>query len=131
MSVSVVERPIPSRIVWAACWVLSPSAVTTGDHAMLPVWQAAAAENATPGARAIICSAVTSGMVRLSVGRSGGRCAVTGLVRRRWRVVTNPRLRQACRTIPSRTSKVWTVDFQFDATTDGRPIKIASIVDES
>jgi putative transposase len=26
--------------------------------------------------------------------------------------------------------KVWAVDFQFDATTDGRPIKIASIVDE-
>jgi putative transposase len=25
---------------------------------------------------------------------------------------------------------VWAVDFQFDATTDGRPIKIASIVDE-
>lgn len=27
-------------------------------------------------------------------------------------------------------NKVWAVDFQFDATTDGRPIKIASIVDE-
>jgi putative transposase len=26
--------------------------------------------------------------------------------------------------------QVWAVDFQFDATTDGRPIKIASIVDE-
>jgi Integrase core domain len=25
---------------------------------------------------------------------------------------------------------VWTVDFQFDATTDGRPVKIVSIVDE-
>jgi transposase InsO family protein len=25
---------------------------------------------------------------------------------------------------------VWAVDFQFDATTDGRPVKIASIVDE-
>jgi putative transposase len=25
---------------------------------------------------------------------------------------------------------VWAVDFQFDATTDGRPIKIVSIVDE-
>jgi transposase InsO family protein len=27
-------------------------------------------------------------------------------------------------------NKVWAVDFQFDSTTDGRPIKIASIVDE-
>ena len=27
-------------------------------------------------------------------------------------------------------NKVWAVDFQFDATTDARPIKIASIVDE-
>jgi putative transposase len=26
--------------------------------------------------------------------------------------------------------RVWAVDFQFDVTTDGRPIKIASIVDE-
>jgi putative transposase len=25
---------------------------------------------------------------------------------------------------------VWAVDFQFDATTDGRPIKIVSIIDE-
>ena len=25
---------------------------------------------------------------------------------------------------------VWAVDFQFDATTDGRPLKIVSIVDE-
>jgi len=25
---------------------------------------------------------------------------------------------------------VWAVDFQFDATADGRPIKIASIIDE-
>jgi hypothetical protein len=25
---------------------------------------------------------------------------------------------------------VWAVDFQFDVTTDGRPIKIVSIVDE-
>jgi hypothetical protein len=25
---------------------------------------------------------------------------------------------------------VWAVDFQFDATTDGRPIKIVSIADE-
>ena len=27
-------------------------------------------------------------------------------------------------------NQVWAVDFQFDATTDGRPIKIVSIVDE-
>jgi putative transposase len=27
-------------------------------------------------------------------------------------------------------NRVWAVDFQFDATTDGRPIKIVSIVDE-
>jgi transposase InsO family protein len=27
-------------------------------------------------------------------------------------------------------NKVWAVDFQFDATTDGRPIKIVSIIDE-
>jgi transposase InsO family protein len=27
-------------------------------------------------------------------------------------------------------NKVWAADFQFDATTDGRPIKIVSIVDE-
>lgn len=26
-------------------------------------------------------------------------------------------------------NKVWAVDFQFDSTTDGRPIKIASIID--
>jgi putative transposase len=28
------------------------------------------------------------------------------------------------------SNQVWAVDFQFDATTDGRPIKIVSIVDE-
>jgi hypothetical protein len=27
-------------------------------------------------------------------------------------------------------NRVWAVDFRFDATTDGRPIKIVSIVDE-
>jgi putative transposase len=27
-------------------------------------------------------------------------------------------------------NKVWAVDFQFDVTTDGRPIKIVSIIDE-
>ena len=29
-----------------------------------------------------------------------------------------------------RPNRVWAVDFQFDATTDGRPIKIVSIIDE-
>jgi putative transposase len=28
-------------------------------------------------------------------------------------------------------NRVWAVDFQFDSTTDGRPIKIVSIIDES
>ena len=34
--------------------------------------------------------------------------------------------------VPAATAAnvVWAVDFQFDATTDGRPVKIASIVDE-
>jgi transposase InsO family protein len=27
-------------------------------------------------------------------------------------------------------NRVWAVDFQFDATTDGRPIKIVSVIDE-
>jgi len=27
-------------------------------------------------------------------------------------------------------NRVWAVDFQFDATTNGRPVKIVSIVDE-
>jgi len=27
-------------------------------------------------------------------------------------------------------NRVWAVDFQFDSTTDGRPVKIASIIDE-
>ena len=27
-------------------------------------------------------------------------------------------------------NKVWAVDFQFDSTTDGRPVKIVSVVDE-
>ena len=30
----------------------------------------------------------------------------------------------------TRRTEVWAVDFQFDSTTDGRPIKIVSIVDE-
>jgi hypothetical protein len=29
-----------------------------------------------------------------------------------------------------RPDRVWAVDFQFGATTDGRPIKIVSIIDE-
>lgn len=34
--------------------------------------------------------------------------------------------------MPTATSanKVWAIDFQFDSTTDGRPIKILSVVDE-
>ena len=28
-------------------------------------------------------------------------------------------------------NRVWAVDFQFDVTTDGRPIKIVSIIDET
>jgi putative transposase len=31
---------------------------------------------------------------------------------------------------PNQAESILAVDFQFDATTDGRPIKIASIVDE-
>jgi putative transposase len=27
-------------------------------------------------------------------------------------------------------NRVWALDFQFDVTTDGRPIKIVSIIDE-
>ena len=27
-------------------------------------------------------------------------------------------------------NRVWAVDFQFDSTTNGRPVKIVSIVDE-
>ena len=32
--------------------------------------------------------------------------------------------------IAAAPNRVWAVDFQFDATTDGRPVKIVSIVDE-
>jgi putative transposase len=28
------------------------------------------------------------------------------------------------------SNRVWAVDFQFDSTTDGRPIKIVSVIDE-
>jgi Integrase core domain len=34
------------------------------------------------------------------------------------------------RVTADRPNRVWAVDFQFDVTTDGRPIKIVSIVDE-
>jgi putative transposase len=45
------------------------------------------------------------------------------------------RKRLGCSTAPNTPTanapnQVWAVDFQFDATTDGRPIKIVSIVDE-
>ncbi|ARG90971.1 hypothetical protein B1T50_01850 [Mycobacterium kansasii] len=31
---------------------------------------------------------------------------------------------------PVTPNRVWAVDFQFDSTTDGRPFKIVSIIDE-
>jgi putative transposase len=31
---------------------------------------------------------------------------------------------------PDAPNRVWAVDFQFDATTDGRPVKIVSVIDE-
>jgi putative transposase len=34
------------------------------------------------------------------------------------------------RPVADAPNRVWAVDFQFDATTDGRPVKIVSIVDE-
>jgi putative transposase len=40
-----------------------------------------------------------------------------------------PRPRPPCPSRMRRTA-MWAVDFQFDATTDGRPVKIVSIVDE-
>ena len=45
------------------------------------------------------------------------------------------RKRLGCSTVPDTPvadapNRVWAVDFQFDATTDGRPVKIVSIVDE-
>ena len=46
--------------------------------------------------------------------------------RRRKRLGTST-ARAAVRDAPN---KVWAVDFQFDSTTDGRPVKIVSIVDE-
>jgi hypothetical protein len=47
--------------------------------------------------------------------------------RRRKRLgVSTARLRP----VADARNRVWAVDFQFDSTTDGRPVKIASIVDE-
>jgi putative transposase len=45
------------------------------------------------------------------------------------------RKRLGCSTAPDTAradapNRVWAVDFQFDSTTDGRPVKIASIIDE-
>ena len=47
--------------------------------------------------------------------------------RRRKRIGASTAVENAVADAPNR---VWAVDFQFDATTDGRPIKIVSIVDE-
>ena len=47
--------------------------------------------------------------------------------RRRKRVGTSTTTHSLVADAPNR---VWAVDFQFDATTDGRPVKIVSIVDE-
>jgi putative transposase len=47
--------------------------------------------------------------------------------RRRKRLGTSTAPLQPVADAPNR---VWAVDFQFDSTTDGRPVKIASIVDE-
>lgn len=47
--------------------------------------------------------------------------------RRRKRTGTSTALNPPIADAPDR---VWAVDFQFDATTDGRPVKIATIVDE-
>ncbi len=47
--------------------------------------------------------------------------------RRRKRLGTST---AADRPLADAPNRVWAVDFQFDATTDGRPIKIVSIIDE-
>ena len=47
--------------------------------------------------------------------------------RRRKRLGTSTALALPTAYAPNR---VWAVDFQFDATTDGRPIKIVSVIDE-
>jgi hypothetical protein len=38
--------------------------------------------------------------------------------------------RQSTPRPPTHPTGVWAADFQFDATTDGRPIKLLSIIDE-
>jgi putative transposase len=47
-------------------------------------------------------------------------------------VVKRRRNRVGSSTVPSATglNMVWAIDFQFDSTTDGRPVKILSLVDE-
>jgi putative transposase len=50
-------------------------------------------------------------------------------------VVRRPRNRVGSSTVPPVPSAtgpnmVWAIDFQFDSTTDGRPVKILSVVDE-
>ena len=47
--------------------------------------------------------------------------------RRRKRLGTSTAAERPTADAPNR---VWAVDFQFDATTDGRPVKIVSIIDE-
>ena len=56
-------------------------------------------------------------------------CRVTGAAqrRRRKRLGTST---TSDRPVADAPNRVWAVDFQFDATTDGRPIKIVSISDE-
>jgi putative transposase len=45
--------------------------------------------------------------------------------RKRRRPVNGEQVRRACR-----PNHVWAIDFQFDATSDGRMVKIANLVDE-
>lgn len=40
------------------------------------------------------------------------------------------RPRQSTPRPPTHPNRVWAADFQFDATIDGRPIKLVSIIDE-
>jgi putative transposase len=51
------------------------------------------------------------------------------------RVKVNTRRKRAGRSttrslVADALDVVWAIDFQFDATTDGRPIKIANVIDE-
>jgi transposase InsO family protein len=47
------------------------------------------------------------------------------------RVAQRRRLkRHGTSTAAAAPNRVWAADFQFDATTDGRPIKVVSIIDE-